>query len=73
MNVFNRFYLTFEELNEKNFIELIVDAYAYGLYKGREEQEQERERQKDKNERSIKELLKNIIVLLHDENSKYWD
>lgn len=44
-----------------------------GLYKGREEKEQEQERQKDKNEKSVKELLKNIIVLLHDEHSKHWD
>lgn len=73
INLFNRMYLTFEELDEKGWLELIVDAYAYGLYKGREEKEQEQERQKDKNEKNVKELLKNIIVLLHDENSKYWD
>lgn len=73
INLFNTMYLTFEELDEKGWLELIVDAYAYGLYKGREEKEQEKEKEKDKNEKSVKELLKNITVLLHDENAKYWD
>ena len=74
INLFDRFFLTYKTLdNKKDVLELIVNAYAYGLHKGREEQEQKEEKQQEDEKQSVKQLLNKIIRVLHDENNNYYD